>query len=235
LEQQAAGNHKTSYDSGATGAPGEKLEFMSDTPKFEVIDRRKIKADEEKESAPSSSPAAPPTPAEPTAAAGPRLVVNEGRSKPAAPPPAEPANKSDEGPDLNGELPPPPTAQESHEQKAAYDASAQRLEDLIRAQNPAAGPQPPVTFEQLVQQLYLTAMLQMGAGTQEGQRARVDIVGARNTIDLLGILAEKTRGNLTPAEDRILQSGLFEARMAFLELTSMMTMQPVPPPPLAKK
>jgi hypothetical protein len=88
-----------------------------------------------------------------------------------------------------------------------------------------------VGFEHLVQQLYVTAMLQMGAGTQEGQRPRVDILGARNSIDLLGVLAEKTRGNLSPTEDRVLQSVLFEARMAFLELTTMMTVQTAPPPP----
>ena len=40
------------------------------------------------------------------------------------------------------ELPPAPTAEESREQKLAYDASAQRLEELIRAQNPAVGAQP---------------------------------------------------------------------------------------------
>jgi hypothetical protein len=215
---------------------------MSDTPKFEVIDRRKIKAEEEKESGHHAQPAgqAAAAPASPAAGApsapsekpagGPRLVVNEPHQEAAsvAELPAE-----DQG--LGAELPPPPTAKESSEQKAAYDASAQRLEDLIRAQNPAAGPQPPVGFEHLVQQLYLTAMLQMGAGTQEGQRPRLDIVGARNTIDLLGVLAEKTRGNLNSNEDRMLQSVLFEARMAFLELTSMMSMQPVPPPPAAKK
>ena len=65
------------------------------------------------------------------------------------------------------------------EQKVAYDASAQRLEDLVRAQNPGVGAQPPVTFEHLVQQFYVSAMIQMGAGTQEGQRPRVDILGAR--------------------------------------------------------
>jgi hypothetical protein len=205
---------------------------MSDTPKFEVIDRRKMKAEEERESQEHAAPAGTAlpdagAPAEP-AAAGPRLVVNEARKEEAKEP--EPRNE-EQG--LAAELPPPPTAKESSEQKAAYDASAQRLEDLIRAQNPAAGPQAPVGFEHLVQQLYLTAMLQMGAGTQEGQRPRVDIVGARTTIDLLGVLAEKTRGNLNSTEDRVLQSVLFEARMAFLELTSMMTMQPVPPP--AKK
>jgi hypothetical protein len=97
------------------------------------------------------------------------------------------------------------------------------------------GPQPPVSFEHLVQQFYVSAMIQMGAGTQEGQRPRVDILGARTTIDLLGVLAEKTRGNLTEAENNTLQTVLFEVRMAFLELTSMISLQamqpPQPPPP----
>jgi hypothetical protein len=139
----------------------------------------------------------------------------------------------DEG--LGAELPPPPSAQEGREQKTAYDASAKRLEDLVRAQNPAMGAQPPVTFEHLVQQFYVSAMIQMGAGAQEGQRPRVDILGARTTIDLLGVLEEKTRGNLTEAENRALQAVLYEVRMAFLELTSMISLQamqpPQPPPP----
>jgi len=205
---------------------------MSDTPKFEVIDRRKIKAEEEKESA-QPAPGKPEQPAPAArrdAATGPRLVVAEEPREAAT----EPVRAAEE-PGLMDELPPAPTARESHEQKAAYDASAQRLEDLVRAQNPAVGPQPPVTFENLVQQFYLTAMLQMGAGTQEGQRPRVDIMGARATIDLMGVLAEKTRGNLTPAEDRMLQTVLFETRMAFLELSSMMTVPSVPPPAPAKK
>jgi len=133
------------------------------------------------------------------------------------------------------EIPPAPTAAESHEQKAAYDGASQRLEDLIRAQNPAMGAQPPTTFESLVQQFYLSAMIQMGAGTEQGQRPRVDILGARTTIDLLGVIAEKTKGNLNETEDRMLQSVLFECRMAFMELTSMITLQgmqpPAPPPP----
>jgi hypothetical protein len=62
----------------------------------------------------------------------------------------------------------------------------------------------------------------------------VDILGARQTIDLMGVLAEKTKGNLTEAEDRTLQAVLYEVRMAFLELTNMISMQsmqpPVPPP-----
>jgi hypothetical protein len=214
---------------------------MSDTPKFEVIDRRKRKAEEEQET--QAPPAAPPEPN-----AGPRLVTSEDRapaaeaaSVVAAPDKSEAEPEADLGPELGtdfeGALPPAPTAQESREQKSAYDASAERIEDLIRAQNPGVGKQPPVSFEHLVQQFYVSAMIQMGAGTQEGQRPRVDILGARGTIDLLAILAEKTRGNLTEAEDRMLQSILFECRMAFLELSSMINMQGVsnPPPPPAKR
>ena len=160
---------------------------MSDAPKFEVIDRRKFKAEEEEHES----------------------ALDEGDA---------------------GGIPPAPTAEESHEQKNAYEASAQRLEDLLRAQNPGMGPQPAITFEHLVQQFYVSAMIQMGAGAQDGQRPRVDIVGARTTIDLLGVLAEKTRGNLTEAETRTLDSVLFEVRMAFLELTSMISVQAMQPP-----
>jgi hypothetical protein len=202
---------------------------MSETPKFEVIDRRKLKAEQEKESRPEKAQEAPASPPEP--AAGPRLVVNEDRRETATAeaPPHSPEQA------LAAELPPAPTPEESHEQKTAYEASTQRLEDLLRAQNPGAGAPPPASFDQLVQQFYLTAMIQMGAGTREGQQPQIDILGARNTIDLLGILAEKTRGNLTPAEDRTLQAVLFDARMAFLELTSMINMQSVPPPPPGKR
>jgi hypothetical protein len=207
---------------------------MSDTPKFEVIDRRKIKAEEEKETGDAVAKPAQPeksvNDADPAPPPGPRLVTNDTRHETSADGPATPQEQP-----LADELPPAPTAEETTKSKAAYDASAQRIEDLIRAQNPAVGAQPPVGFEHLVQQFYLSAMLQMGAGTQEGQRPRVDIMGARATIDMLAVLAEKTKGNLTPTEDRMLQSVLFELRMAFLELSSMVTVPSVPPPPPPKK
>lgn len=209
---------------------------MSENPKFEVIDRRKFKAEEEHDShrpeREPEKPKAPPEPApgpvpgpNPGSNPGPKLVENEPRKSSAAEGAAN-AAAGDELDDLA-----PPTAEESHKQKAAYDASAQRIEDLIRAQNPAVGAQPPVTFEHLVQQVYLTAMLQMGAGVQEGEPARVDIVGARASIDMLGILAEKTKGNLSAQEERSLQAVLYDARMAFLELSKMISLQGVHPPP----
>ena len=198
---------------------------MSETPKFEVIDRRKLKAEEEQE---TRQPAPPDPPAAP--GAGPRLIVNESRREPAPETTQPNAPEQQSGQEPEGEMPPAPTAQESSDQKAAYDASSQRLEEIIRAQNPGMGKQPPITFEHLVQQFYMSAMLQMGAGAQEGQRPRVDIVGARTTIDLLGVLAQKTRENLTESEERLMESVLFEVRMAFLELTSMISVQGMQPP-----
>jgi hypothetical protein len=201
---------------------------MSDTPKFEVIDRRKMKAEEEQEHAPKQpEPAAAPK----DAATGPRLVVQENGAEAAAQKPESIAAQDES----TLEMPPAPTAEESRQQKSAYDASAQRLEDLVRAQNPGVGAQPPVGFEHLVQQLYLSAMIQMGAGAQEGQRPRVDIMGARQTIDMLAVLGQKTKGNLSELEDRTLQTALFDVRMAFLELTNMISLQGVQPPPSAKR
>src|ERR1700733_14325479 len=129
---------------------------MSDTPKFEVIDRRKMKADEEKEGAhaatqePAKAASAAPVQATGEPSPGPRLVVNEapreeskGREETKGREDAkgsgattEEAGAAAEAELLDG-LPPAPTAAESQEQKTAYDASAQRLEELVRAQNPA--------------------------------------------------------------------------------------------------
>ncbi len=196
---------------------------MSDTPKFEVIDRRKIKKEEEQEG--SVHPAAAEPPGEPeTKSAGPQLVETAAEEPPAT----ETPRVED---DFAGEMPPPPSAEEKREQATAYETSAQRVEDLLRAQNPAMGAQPPIQFEHLVQQLYLSALMQMGAATPEGQRPRVDIIGARQSIDMLGVLEEKTKGNLTPTETRMLETVLFELRMTFLELTKMISLQGVQAPP----
>jgi hypothetical protein len=208
---------------------------MSDTPKFEVIDRRKLKVQEEDKERDQAQPEPAQTaePLEPQP--GPRLVVPEDKAEPAAEKPAaeKPGAEKSAAEQVFPDLPPAPSAEESSQQKSAYDKSAQRLEDLVRAQNPGVGAQPPIGFEHLVQQLYLSAMIQLGAGAQEGQRPRVDILGARQTIDLLGVLAEKTRGNLSAEEERTLQTVLFDLRMAFLELSNMITLQGVqaPPPP----
>ena len=201
---------------------------MTDTPKFTVVDRRKFRADEE--NSPETPAAVPETP-EP--AARPRLTLVEPVEKAQAAPVAvaeEIAPEAENDID-DPQLPPAPSAEEADFQKAAYDKAAERLDDLVRAQNPGAPAQEKIGFEHLVQQLYLSAMMQMGAGTPEGQRPRIDILGARQTIDLLGVVLDKTKGNLSPEEERTLQTVLYELRMTFLELTRMISTQPPMPPP----
>ena len=49
-------------------------------------------------------------------------------------------------------------------------------------------------------------------------KTALDLTMARQTIDLLGMLEEKTRGNLSGEEERILEQALFELRMRFVEV-----------------
>lgn len=77
----------------------------------------------------------------------------------------------------------------------------------------------PSGFETLVSYLSTTTMFQLGllAGPG-GERIPPDMVNAQRTIDLIDVLQEKTRGNLTPSESRLLDDVLYELRMTFLEL-----------------
>ena len=50
-------------------------------------------------------------------------------------------------------------------------------------------------------------------------------MGARQSIDMLAVIAEKSKGNLSTVEDQLLQSALFEMRMGFLEITQALARQ----------
>lgn len=122
-------------------------------------------------------------------------------------------------------LPPPPTVEQSEAANRAYSATVDRLDTAVRATNPGMERMPEMNFERLVQSLYMQALLQLGGATEPGQPARVDLLGARQTIDMLSIVAEKSKGNLTEAEDKFTQSALFELRMGFLEVTQAIARQ----------
>jgi hypothetical protein len=175
------------------------------TRPFVVTDRRKFTMDGE------LRPDADPSPErEERASISPPPAAAAPEPQTAAAPPEAPSEP---------ELPPPPTAEENDQARRAYEMTADRLDTAIRSANPGMDHPPAMSFEQLVQSIYMTAMMQLGAATHEGQQPQVDILGARQSIDMLGVLAEKTKGNLTPEETRLLDSALFELRMAFLEIT----------------
>lgn len=194
-------------------------------PLFTVTDRRKFTTDGELrpgitaseipvEQPPANSPAqeAAHEAAHPQQSAAPVPSSATVNTEPSATNPGE----SD---DENG-LIPEPTDSEAAEQHAAYKETTRTLDEMVAKQNPKARAAGPMTFDRLVQSLYMTAAIQLGAGAQPGEQPRVDILGARQSIDMLSVLADKTKGNTTEEEQRLLQNALFELRMSFLEITN---------------
>src|SRR5579864_2144001 len=173
-------------------------------------------------------------------------------AKAPAPPTSTPSSQSTQtlgqpGPaeaEQEEEMAPPPTAEEQHQQSEAYKESGKKIDDMIAAagKTPQGAPLE-MNFERVIESSYMSALIQMGAIRQDNEPPRVDIIGARQTIDSLAILQEKTKGNLTDREKTLLQNVLFELRMAFIEITNAVATSAtkpgaVPPgamPPLDKK
>jgi hypothetical protein len=195
-------------------------------PVFTVTDRRKftLEGDLRDESGQTSAPEEASKP-EPTP--GPRLVTTpppkseaEAPEKPAAEP--APADHADTAPELS--------AQDEAAAHHAYQQSSDHIDTMLRASNPGADAPPAVTIEFVIQSIYLSAVVALGAATEPGQKPRIDILGARQSIDMLAVLQEKTKGNLSEKEQRLLQNALFEVRMMFLEVTNAIAQQAQRPP-----
>lgn len=125
----------------------------------------------------------------------------------------------------------PRSAAETATQDAAYRASSRELDAMLSQANPGMQKPGVVTFEHVIQSFYLSAIMAMGADAQPGEKPRIDILGARQSIDMLTVLEEKTKGNLSPQESQLLQGITFELRMMFLELTNAISKQAQQPPP----
>lgn len=123
------------------------------------------------------------------------------------------------------EMPTPPTSAEQEAQAAAYRQSSKDLDAQVELSGHSAK-EFEMTFERFLASLYMTAMLQLGLMREQGGQPRVDIIGARQTIDTLSLIAEKTKGNLTPSEDNFLQNSLYELRMAYVEVTNALARPP---------
>jgi hypothetical protein len=126
---------------------------------------------------------------------------------------------------MGGDVPPTPTAAEQQAQADAYRQSSKELDSRVELSGHSAK-ELEMTFERFLASLYMTAMLQLGLMHQQGEQPRVDIIGARQTIDTLSLLAEKTKGNLTPTEQNFLQNSLYEVRMAYVEVTNALARPP---------
>jgi hypothetical protein len=217
---------------------------MAEIKEFVVNDRRKFTAEGEvRPDAPPSVPKPPRPetlqPATPSAdefnssarltpANGPQAVPNQ--APPASPEPLT-AFDPNTSPDPNDQIPPPPTADQTSQAQRAFDATVDRLDTAIRAANPGMEPLPEMTFDRVVQSLYMQALMQLGGASAPGQHPQVDLLGARQTIDMLAVIASRTTNNLSPAESTLVDTALFELHMGFLEVTQAMARQAATRPP----
>jgi hypothetical protein len=171
-------------------------------PEFVVTDRRRFT--DEGEARPETPE---PESAAPAEAAGPE--------KPA--PGTEPAPGAEPAPF------PPSSPEERAAGSKAYQESTAALDEQLRRELGAqAAPEEVKTgFDRIVEPLYVTALVQLGYMGQEGQaQRRVDIIGARQSIDTMTLLQEKTKGNLTASEATLLEEILYDTRMKYLEVTN---------------
>ncbi len=191
-------------------------------PEFTVTDRRKFTSEGEPLPA-TSTPETAPEPAKDT--------KPEPRQS-APPPPA-----ADAAPEP---LPPEPTAQEHHQQAEQYRQSSREFDSQLQRELDSEGKGHKasdfeITFEKFIASLYMTALMQLGLVHEQGGQPAADLIGARQTIDTLSLISEKTRGNLTPEEERMLSTCLYELRMAYIEVTNALTRPPsgggMPPAP----
>lgn len=184
---------------------------------FTVTDRRlftedgELRGDVREEEAPKAATPPAPVPNSPQTAAQETAPA----ANPVAPFPAGP------------EIPAPPTAAEQQAQADAYRESSKELDSRVELSGRSAK-EFEMTFERFLASLYMTAMLQLGLMHEQGGQPRIDIIGARQTIDTLSLLAEKTKGNLTPTEEAFLQNSLYEVRMAYVEVTNALSRPPQP-------
>ncbi len=199
---------------------------------FVVTDRRKFTMDGEvRPDAERESKREEDRPAETAAqGVGPRAVAPEVREDALPDVGAAPSDggydaRADADPDAGQDMPPAPTQEQTDRSRAAYEQTTDRLDTAIRATNPGGEHPRPMDFMQMVQSFYMTAIVQLGGMTQEGQQPQVDLLGARQSIDMLGVLQDRTKGNLSPDEGRLLESALFDARMVFLEVTQAIARQ----------
>ena len=93
-----------------------------------------------------------------------------------------------------------------HVQSAGQDASER-------------GPLPPASFTLLV--ISLATQVRMCLGDIENpttDQTQVDLALAKHNIDLLGMLEEKTQGNLSEQEKKLLDSVLYELRIRYVQM-----------------
>ncbi len=108
--------------------------------------------------------------------------------------------------------------------KSEAQAEKKRLDEEVQKAGPADGAargMPEASFETLVSTMATQAMFAMGMipDPRSGQRVQ-NLDMARHQIDMLSVIDEKTRGNLSEDETKLLSQTLYELRNNYIALSS---------------
>lgn len=165
---------------------------------FQVVDKRKFTSEGEVRPDSEEQPSGSSTREERQESAAPEAAADS--PSPNAPP----------------EAPPSHSDQDHAVGREAYAAANKGMDSAFQA----AGIRDfDISFERFMTQMYMTALYQLGMLRDESGPGRVDLIGARQTIDTMEMLMAKTKGNVTEAEARFVQDRLYELHMAYLEVT----------------
>ena len=74
-----------------------------------------------------------------------------------------------------------------------------------------------IDFISFVMSLATSALMHLGEHEEGTAAPPVDLPLGKQTIDVIGMLRDKTRGNLNPDEERVVESVLYDLRMRFLK------------------
>jgi hypothetical protein len=85
-----------------------------------------------------------------------------------------------------------------------------------------------ISFTQFILSLGTTAAVHFGdlADPSTGERGDPDLIAAAQMIDILALLQDKTRGNLEPAESKLLEDLLYDLRMRFVQAQQQPIVRP---------
>jgi Domain of unknown function (DUF1844) len=85
---------------------------------------------------------------------------------------------------------------------------------------PGARELPPASFAVLVQSIVTQALFYLGDLAPRGSEPQINLDMAKHQVDLLGVLEEKSKGNLSDEEKHFLDAALYETRMRYVSVSS---------------
>ena len=108
--------------------------------------------------------------------------------------------------------------QQAQKEKESLAEKEEAGKQKAQGQTKARGPLPRGDFAALVSMLVTQALFALGMLEVEGQRKEPDLHIAKYNIDMLEALQQKTEGNLTEEEKKVLEDTVNQVRMAYVKV-----------------